>query len=144
MVRVGRAEQRRCCSTSIVFIYHSHNYTRPYTLFENPMTFNVFGLKIIKKREERKEGIVIIFYVCNFFVEPTPAKRVTTEMGECPGCESCTTACPQKWVNVEVEADHRWANEMVMSSISKYAIKLIYCPWGGGGVWIILALPKSV
>ena len=71
------------------------------------MTFNVFGLKIIKKREERKEGIVIIFYVCNFFVEPTPAKRVTTEMGECPGCESCTTACPQKWVNVEVEADHR-------------------------------------
>ena len=108
------------------------------------MTFNVFGLKIIKKREERKEGIVIIFYVCNVFVEPTPAKRVTTEMVECPGCESCTTACPQKWVNVEVEADHRWANEMVMSSISKYAIKLIYCPWGGGGVWIILALPKSV
>ena len=78
------------------------------------MTFNVFGLKIIKKREERKEGIVIIFYVCNVFVEPTPAKRVTTEMGECPGCESCTTACPQKWVNVEVEADHRWANEMVI------------------------------
>ena len=24
------------------------------------------------------------------------------------------------------------------------ALKFIYCPWGGGGIWIILALPKSV
>ena len=43
------------------------------------------------------------------------ATKMTTEMGECGGCESCTTGRPQKWANDKVEglrrlyrtADHR-------------------------------------
>ena len=39
------------------------------------------------------------------------------------------------WLTTEMGECQGWAQK---------AIKLIYCHWGGGRVWIILALPKSV
>ena len=69
--------------------------------------------------------------------------RLTMEMGECRGCQNSTgmPTLAKMTLNVlyrlttEIGEERGWAQK---------AIKLIYCPWGGGGIWIILALPKSV
>ena len=69
--------------------------------------------------------------------------RLTTEMGEGRGWENREQyrhAHPGKddiRKNVR-PADHR----NVAPAKAQKGIKLIYCPWGG--IWIILALPKSV
>ena len=68
--------------------------------------------------------------------------RMTTEMGECRGWENSTgmPTLAKMTLNVlyrlttEIGEERGWAQK---------GIKLIYCPWGGGGIWIILALPKS-
>ena len=36
----------------------------------------------------------------------TPAKRLTTEMGECQGCESCKTGRPQKWAKTTLNVPY--------------------------------------
>ena len=61
----------------------------PYTLFENPMTFNVFGLLKIQKlfyknvRVVPSEAPIKLIYLGD-------TKRLTTEMGERRGCENLT------------------------------------------------------
>ena len=59
--------------------------------------------------------------------------RLTTEMGE------------RNVVLAHLPTPYQLTTEMgERQGWAQKAIKLIYCPWGGGGVWIILALPKSV
>ena len=87
------------------------------------MTFNVFGLLKIQKlfyknvRVVPSEAPIKLIYLGD-------TERLTTEMGECRGCQSCLDQ-----------------GDTVQQADYKNAIKLIYCQ---GGIWIIWTLGKSV
>ena len=78
-------------ATKVCLALHKHftyttPYKLPYTLFENPMTFNVFGLLKIQKlfyknvRVVPSEAPIKLIYLGD-------TERLTTEMGERRGCE---------------------------------------------------------
>ena len=75
--------------------------------------------------------------------------RLTTEMGECRGCENSTGMPSKDDIKCTLQADHRnggrASHRNVAPAKAQKGIKLIYCPWGGGGIWLLfLTYPWSL
>ena len=86
-----------------------------------------------------RHWLKILNYYNNGFIRATYLKIINKRKGIIKGILVQDILSPQT-------SQHKAYKAFILEVVPNVqkAIKLIYCPWTGGGIWIIFALPKSV